>query len=252
MTPPINIDGETVQEITIDSQPVNSVTMDGDQVFGGAIPDSEVSDSDIIDHWDPITAFDGRDGDSISSWDGRLGNLTVTGGSPSVLGNGISGYTSLDFNGAGDTLSTDFSSPEGQPFGVFFVFQLPTLPSDLKSLISSKNSNVTQITYSDSSDTFTCFAGDTLTGPSLADTTVPIVGFYGFDGSNTIIRNNQTEVTGNAGTNSLDGVSFGSVNDSDRFWPGLLGEIVVTNTIPSQSTIEDEEQRMADRWGITL
>jgi len=39
MTPPINIDGDTVEAITIDGTSVSEVTVDGSTVFGG-IPDS--------------------------------------------------------------------------------------------------------------------------------------------------------------------------------------------------------------------
>jgi len=42
MSPPINIDGSTVDAITIDGSSVNEVTVDGEAVFS-AIPDSVVS-----------------------------------------------------------------------------------------------------------------------------------------------------------------------------------------------------------------
>jgi hypothetical protein len=42
MTPPINIDGNQVSEVTIDGQPVSQVTIDGQEVLR-AIPDSVVS-----------------------------------------------------------------------------------------------------------------------------------------------------------------------------------------------------------------
>jgi len=42
MTPPINIDGSTVDAITIDGTEVTEVTAEGEVVFGSAIPDSVV------------------------------------------------------------------------------------------------------------------------------------------------------------------------------------------------------------------
>jgi hypothetical protein len=69
MTPPINIDGSQVQDITIDGQSVTEVTMDGTQVFD-AIPDSETWQDN---RW-PTTAGSGSTlTDDVGSLDGSLG-----------------------------------------------------------------------------------------------------------------------------------------------------------------------------------
>jgi hypothetical protein len=63
MTPPINIDGSTVDAVTIDGSSVSEVTVDGDTVFGGGPTVSAVID-------------DFEDGD-ISEYSGATGNATV-------------------------------------------------------------------------------------------------------------------------------------------------------------------------------
>lgn len=54
MSPPINLDGDTVDAITMDGDSVSEVTVDGDTVFG-AIPDSGIAryefEQDVTDSW---------------------------------------------------------------------------------------------------------------------------------------------------------------------------------------------------------
>jgi len=59
MTPPINIDGDTVEAITMDGTSVSEVTVDGDTVFG-AIPDSGIIDSFEDQN---LTEYSGSTGD---------------------------------------------------------------------------------------------------------------------------------------------------------------------------------------------
>jgi hypothetical protein len=65
MTPPINIDGSQVSEVTIDGQVVSQVTIDGQNVLS-AIPDtfedqdlSEYVGSKLVYGFDTTTAYDG-------------------------------------------------------------------------------------------------------------------------------------------------------------------------------------------------
>jgi hypothetical protein len=58
MTPPINIDGDTVEAITMDGTSVSEVTVDGDTVFG-AIPDSALT-QDLV-AWYRFEDGDARD-----------------------------------------------------------------------------------------------------------------------------------------------------------------------------------------------
>jgi hypothetical protein len=108
MTPPINIDGTQVQDITIDGQSVSEVTMDGDQVFGSTIPDSVVHQY-VAENF--ATPWPNDVGAADMSVNG-LSASTFTNGGTSVTGDGSSDYG----NAAGPQ-----NIPQNETFGIAFT-----------------------------------------------------------------------------------------------------------------------------------
>jgi hypothetical protein len=96
MTPPINIDGSQVSEVTIDGQPVSQVTIDGQDVLS-AIPDSVVDsfeDGNIGEYGGDTGAFSVISSDATDGQNAlKLDNAT-TGGRGSL--DGISSTSGLD------------------------------------------------------------------------------------------------------------------------------------------------------------
>jgi len=116
MTPPINIDGDTVDAITIDGTSVTEVTVDGTQVFG--IPDSVLT-QDLL-AWYRFEDGDARDyasnaefpnitwGDS-TAFDGTVDGATFqANGGVTDFENG-SNSGAFDFDGSDDTIDLNSS-----------------------------------------------------------------------------------------------------------------------------------------------
>jgi len=102
MTPPINIDGDTVEAITMDGTSVSEVTVDGDTVFG-AIPDSVVSYYKFNDNSDTTVAID-----SVGSNDGTINGPTYT--TAAIEGDNSLQYDrSDDFVNLGNDSSFDYN-----------------------------------------------------------------------------------------------------------------------------------------------
>jgi len=113
MTPPINIDGSTVDAITIDGTEVTEVTADGEVVFGSAIPDSVLT-QDLV-AWYRFEDGDARDYASSSefpnvtwgnstSFDGTVDGAThqASGGVTDFAAGPNSG--AFEFDGSNDYL----------------------------------------------------------------------------------------------------------------------------------------------------
>lgn len=120
MTPPINIDGSTVDAITIDGTEVTEVTADGEVVFGSAIPDS------AIHRWQFSAGSGSTATDSIGTNDG-----TIT-GAVWVSDAAWQGGATLDFDGTDDHVSLS-NIPEvgatNQQFCVTATVELDTTGS---------------------------------------------------------------------------------------------------------------------------
>jgi len=113
MSPPINLDGNTVDAITMDGDSVSEVTVDGSAVFS-AIPDSVVT-RPTDDKEDSRTAKEGLEIKATSNWPSIGAELSANTASVSTAylqdanGNqiqttdvtGLSGGDAFTFNGAG-------------------------------------------------------------------------------------------------------------------------------------------------------
>ena len=213
----------------------------------GNIPDSEVPQADIIEHYDAIS--DSQTTGSIATVPGIVNDFDLT-GSGSLIDDGINGNRSYSFNGDDDTFSETFESDETQPNTAFIVLQLNDTNGNYTAF-DGINQRQELFTGQDP-DVWEGFAGETLR-TDISISTDPLVITIVFDGAGSIIRVNQTEGAEDIGDTDMDGITLGSLQDgSGRFWDGEIGEVVFANVAVDSQTIEDEEERMADRWGITL
>jgi len=210
-----------------------------------AIPDSAIAQYDA-------QALSGNDGDGLSTWPDEIGNNDITGGNPIIRDAGINGNRSLEFDGVNDSLDISFSTIS-QPNTIISVVEFGKSDTTEDSFIIDSESNsdhaVSQGRFGEQS----IQAGSRLGGTAVTQDPILITGI--FDGSNSVIKENGSQQnTGDAGNNGLTGISVG-INQSgstDRMYQGYIGEIMVYESRLSSSEIDSEEQRLADKWGITL
>lgn len=145
MTPPINIDGSTVDAITIDGTEVTEVTADGEVVFGSAIPDSAVSQF----------TFDEGTGTTVtneysSKPDGALN------GASWVSDSNLTGDYGINFDGTDDRIDLDsrhsFWAPGSESITIAMTVNMADLTQDQLLWGWSNGSDDYTIGTSDNSD----------------------------------------------------------------------------------------------------
>jgi len=74
-----------------------------------------------------------------------------------------------------------------------------------------------------------------------------------FDGANSVLREDGTQTaSGNPGSDPLSGITLGNTAFADIPYEGYIGEILVCNDRLSASEIASQEQRLSEKWGITI
>jgi len=94
------------------------------------------------------------------------------------------------------------------------------------------------------------FAGSVLNGET--PDTSPHIWSSLFNGANSVNRLDGSQIaSGDAGTDSLDGFTLGSIYDGTQNAPVDVGEILIYPQ--DKSGIQsDVEQYLSDEWGITI
>jgi len=249
MSPPIDIDGSEIQEATIDGQDVSEITIDGQQAADlNVIPDSAIA------HYDAKAAFgSGDDGTTITEWQDELGNYPLSGGSPTIEADAINGNRAPVFDGVDDLLdNTDISGT--QPMTLFVAAQDDAgADGTFHPLIDNADSDDTTrvIIQWDDGDKWEANTGSEIVGST--DNSVQLFTFV-IDGSSSDLRENGAYVAQDedAGTGDLNSLRVGEDAGFEHYWTGPVAEILPVDEILTLSEIEEQEQRMADKWGITL
>jgi len=240
--PPTSIDGTDITGATIDGQDVQEITVDGDTVFTAApsLPNSAVA------QWD-ASALSGNDGDTINTFTDQIGSFDLS-GNATLQTNGIGGVQSLSFNGSNEnfTLSSASWTSLSQPNTTISVVDLQTT-NRAYFLDDTTGNNRHQHRWD--VDEWLFFAGSVLTGGVATQQLLTVT----WDGSNSEFRADGSQVTtGNLGTRTWDSITLGSAAGDVDFWDGLIGEVVVYDAKLSPTEISSEEQRLANKWGITI
>jgi hypothetical protein len=215
------------------------VTVDGQTVFApNAIPDSAIAQYDA-------TQLNLNDGDDVTSWsDGTgSGNDLSAGTAPKYKTNIQNGNSVVRFSNSGNLLA---DITQEQPFTTIFV----TLTTDKYIFNSSGGSGGEPWHYTSDS----IIDAGTQTSYSVNQTVTGVWNIWTivWDDTNTVIRVNGTqEATPDPGTDGLSG-QFELGGGGRTLYDGDIGEFLIYNTGLSSSTIDDEESRLSDKWGITI
>ena len=223
--------------------------VDGEEIV--TIPDSEVDQENILGHYDAIAAgWDNNE--TVTTWEGLQETADLSGGSPEAQSDGINGNLSLYFDGTDDELSNnDISS--SVPNTVFVVTEVGDTNQDGR-LFGEPDSNGGHNIRWDEGQWGLFNGGSTVRASSTdSEPLALLTAHFGTDsnGGDLILRQNGTEIISeNEDGRSLNGISVGqSRND---YYEGWISAVVVANVEVDSSTVQDEEQRLADRYGIDL
>jgi len=249
MTPPINIDGSTVGAITIDGTDVSEVTVDGSTVFGNAIPDGRVGNFDA-------TQLNLSDGSDVDAWPDEIGDVgdlsqSDNGRTPSYDVDAINGNAAVEF--ADDFYDVDTATQITQPIYLFVVYNNDDNNSARFIHIHHDSGNTFRAEEQSDGSLYFGAGNGNITGGSVNSFNHVVV--YGVESGSGFIRLDGTQVaSGSIGTNSINGTYDVGNNGFDAYADGSVGqaEFFAPASVFSTSTIESEEQRLADKFDITF
>jgi hypothetical protein len=220
------------------------------------IPDSAVFRIDA-------TTINASDGDTIQSWDDQIGSNDLSGGDPT--------YSTTDqLNPVLDGDATDDelinTTPSGLPTGgaertVIVVFETASTQSDYAEFTyGTNNSNERWSVRNNSGDLGVelktdkaVVSGQLETSEKhLVTTSLPSSGTSG----DITIRDNGTALSPTIQSNEAVNTQLNYISAFTRNGAGFsddkLAEAIIYDTELTGSTLTDEEQRLADKWGISI
>ena len=220
-------------------------TGDGRILFDGvAIPDS------VVAHYDAQAETTTG---PISSITDRSNSFDLS-GSCVVISDGINGYQSYRFDGS-ETMSNSSLQALTEPFGIVAVVQQQA-GAESNDFYFDSDGNVQDFAVQDDNneefhfyrdtDQQQAIGGTVSTNPEVMVATAPASGDVFLELSGTTQIDDST-----GGTTGFDGFTMAGRADDELPLEVDYGEVTILNDFASQD-VEDEKQRMADKWDITL
>lgn len=200
-----------------------------------------------------------NDGERITDWLDYEGDADLTSFiGPIRTDNYTNGETVVDFKGQGNALSFSISSSElqiGEPFSIIAV------PASIYSrdiyteyIIDEEIDSTNNITlrYRNASKdyAFSTNSGDVLTGNFAPEMPLLLTGVC--DGSDSVLRENGSQVDSGTLSGDIDGIVVGNNKDEDRGM-GKLAEIrIYSENIVSSGKVDQIESDVASTWGLSI
>lgn len=212
--------------------------------------ESEASDETQITQWNDI-------GPSLNS--SRKNNLTKSASSNVLyIEDGINNIPSIKF----DALTTDsnitlpsFYQNYTPQSTIFIVFQpLGTLPTQ-ETLLDSGAAVQDTVSISVESDAVTINAGIALSGATSVNSGQTYILCASFNRTLSAVYFNDADTkltSGDAGANSLNGLTIGSNKSSSERFDGLVSEVVVYDRVISLQERRDIFRYLADKYDVTV
>lgn len=208
-------------------------------------------------HWYDATEISGSDGDSIGSWTDQEGSDDLTQGTnsdkPTLKTGQINGNQVLRFDGSSDYMQTTTAESYSQPNNIFIAFEFQSHNTDgTNNYIFDGNASRESLS-NDGSENWTIFAGSSVTSSGGVDNNTHI--FSGlYNGSSSTGRIDGSQVlSGDAGSNALNGVTVGTYAGADSNFGNVdIGEVIIYDADLSDSDRDAVESYLADKWGVTL
>jgi len=206
----------------------------------GSIPDSQ----DLHARYD----FSEEDG-SLPVVDQTGNGYDLSLGGYSGISTDINGVQAGNFNGTDDFVEYDGSFLDIRPISLFIVVDHEGGDSEF---IFSGNANNFVVMGWETSSWYARF-GQTVYGG--ADDTKQLISLIdaGSGGTSELRENGSQTGSGDLGSENITTVGLGKdIYNNGRFWDGQIGEVLLYNKQVSDSTRDEAEAYLADKWGITL
>lgn len=209
-----------------------------------AIPDS----GDLQAHYD-WTQASGTS--SVADQTSNGHDLTGSYSGPTAT---INGNQAGEFDGADDYLDVSFGTTLSQPTHFFIVAQMTASPNEFNEIITGDDTTDRQAIAGDNDangDDWTLFAGTRLNSGLTFDETPHIISGL-FDGTNSVLRLDGTQIaSGDAGANSLSGLTVGSHPFQFNYTAVNVGESLLY-PMDKSGVQSDVESYLSNKWGITI
>ena len=203
-----------------------------------AIPDSAILHIDATQ--------DGRTSGSITSIPDQDGSLDLS-GSAELVDNGPNGERSYRFDGVDDAMDVAFSSVS-QPFTLITVVDPAT--TDTQVHTSGRDGDIAHLSFNNP-EHGVHFGDFTNTGINADAEPQIVIGVI--DGSNSRLRVNGEQIwSGNPGSNPLDGFRIANDVNLNNAMEGDIPESLPCDGVLPESTIEQQENRLSDKYAIAL
>ena len=206
-----------------------------------------IPDDGLTHHYD-ATELDLDDGDPVAEWvdESGEGNDLDSGPGATFSEDEINGLPAVQFDGTDDYLNGPISQDE--PYTVAIAMRLDSGGSGDRNVIAGFNdSDQVQIEWFEGDWRL---AGD-ITGSSNDNITILTAVL---DSSDAILREDGEE-TVSGSTRELDANALylgRRPDDSSRFLDGVIGEFLLYNERKSENEMEEIEQYIADKWGVSI
>jgi len=241
---PINLpDGSQVSEIVLPDGSTASEVLapDGSTVFS-AIPDSGDLQARFAAKDESF-----NDGESVTTITDQTGNgFDLTGGSPSYQKSVVNSKPVFRFDGVDDELDVN-SDAISQPYSVFIVLS----DNDTSSFGTAAAATSGKVRFQPGNgDFYRVTAGSRLDSGSN-DGSFYIWSLV-FNSSSSFARQNGTEViSGDLGSNPLDGFRIGANENNEFYFDGDIAEVLVYPDKRTTSQITDGEAYISNEYGIS-
>lgn len=237
-----------------------NVEIVGGELTGRDSAQTSVVHDSVIAHWDAQATFNSSDdGRSVNGIPDQLGNYDLslgTSGKPVVRDGAINGNVAIEFNrnrvfNHGVSISGDFTifaviidNRAGKSIGGDENTLYVTSNGSIPAMYMDRGSNWEMDNGRDNKLNI----GNDPRGPHVITNT------WSSGGTSTFRVDATEELSGNIGTVNMSGINIGN-RTNEGFGSGgefMFGEMVVTDGILSVSDRDAEEQRLADKWGISI
>jgi hypothetical protein len=212
--------------------------------------------------WYDAQSLSLNDGDTVSSWpdsDDGSDDLSAVENGATYQTSVLNGNPVVRFNGDDKYDNGGFASSKSQPITYIAVVQVDTGGGGQPAIVNDYNKGNTFadwdiLRWNDSNTAWEVYGGSGVSGGSNDGSSFYIVSGI-LDGASSIVRVDGSQVaSGDAGdgNGSWDGIQVGE-GGAGNYLTGDLAELLVCEAnLDSTGEVSSEEQRMADRWGLTI
>lgn len=245
-----NMSGFQTSTAVLDPQSPGKYTIkvNGQELTINVSDASTIPDENLVHQYD-ATALSGSDGDSISTWGDQEGEddltQTTTDAQPTLKTGQIGGNQVLRFDGSDDLLDVDWSDLS-QPIIIFIVSEL--LTESVGHLFDSFSGDSITFNISGNDGDYDFYAGSVL-NVGTPDLNAHLWTFTADGASSSVRQDKSAVVSGDAGAHGLNGLTVGAQKDATTHQNVDVGEILVYTANLSDSSRNDVESYLDNKWG---